>query len=445
MVNSSIVKGLAEMPVFRLGRTDRESFEAFQNDPITFHLRAFRKLGPAYRTWFGDRMQVVLAGPEANDFIWKNGHLWSYAVANALLLDEMGDDHVPALDGAHHLQKRTVLKAAFDQAPARRFLPQFNAGFREALDDAAAKGSPVDLILFWTHTITRINTRTVARADMPDDAIPPLMRWQHQMLRGQFLDDASRPCVEREEYRVLKAHAFSWLYRIVDERLANPGAHDDNFEATLRARSELEGGKPDRDRLANDLYLILVAGTENTANFIRWATVFAYTSPKWLGALRAELQGWDGADIQVLAKLPVLKAILMETLRVGPRSGGLTKHCVRDFEFGGYTIPAGTDITYPHVLGHFMEEFYPEPFTFNPARFLDSGRFVPRTQGIFGGGTHICLGRNHTLMQSPLALAQLVKHFDLEFARPPVFDVRVGNASSRLDEEVSARLIPCRG
>ena len=55
------------------------------------------------------------------------------------------------------------------------------------------------------------------------------------------------------------------LGRIVDERLADPDLIDDNFGRTLKARMKIEGKSPDRDNLINDLYLILLAGTDNTS------------------------------------------------------------------------------------------------------------------------------------------------------------------------------------
>jgi len=91
---------------------------------------------------------------------------------------------------------------------------------------------------------------------------------------------------KRERYRALKAETFAWLRKIVDERLANPGLYDDNFAATLKARAAHEGGSADRDRLVNDLYLILLAGTDNTSSLINSALILVAAYPEWLGALR---------------------------------------------------------------------------------------------------------------------------------------------------------------
>jgi len=176
------------------------------------------------------------------------------------------------------------------------------------------------------------------------------------MLRGLFLDDGRAPYIERERYRQLKVETFTWLYRIVDERLANPDLFDDNFAATLRARAAQEEGKPDRDRLVNDLYLILLAGTDNTSGLINSVLILVSAYPEWLQALREELDAWDGHDIRALAQTPRLKASILETQRVRSGTFALAKLAGEDFEFAGYHVSAGTDVLHVHTLGHFWKK-----------------------------------------------------------------------------------------
>jgi cytochrome P450 len=437
-----VCRPVDEIPLYREGASDEESVQRFQDDPIRFHLRAFRQLGPIYATYFRKRIWVVLAGLEANDFVWRNWKIWDYSEANAPFLDEMGTDHVTALDGEHHRDKRTILKPAFDQTAAMRFLPEFH----RLLDDELSKASKqrIELTKFWAKVITKINSRTVARAEIPDEVIERMAEWEYQMLRGLFLDDGRASYIERERYQVLKAETFTWLRKIVDERLANPGLYEDNFAATLQARAAHEGGIPDSDRLVNDLYLILLAGTDNTSNLINSVLILLATYPEWLRAVREELDSWDGCDVRALAQMPRLKASILETQRVRPGTFALGKYAGEDFDFEGYRVPAGTDVLHVHTLGHFLEEVYEEPFLFKLERFLEHDKFVPKTFGLFGGGPHVCLGKNHSLMQTPIAVAQAIRNYDVAFEEPPEKHVRVGYAGSRLHEELWASLVPRR-
>jgi len=114
-----------------------------------------------------------------------------------------------------------------------------------------------------------------------------------------------------------------------------------------------------------------------------------------------------------------LKASILETQRIRPGIFALGKHAGEDFEFEGYRVPAGTDVLHVNTLGHFLEEVYEEPFRFKPERFLEQDKFAPKTFGLFGGGPHVCLGRNHSLMQTPVAVAQAIRNYNVVFEEPP--------------------------
>jgi cytochrome P450 len=350
---------------------------------------------------------------------------------------------VTALDGERHRHKRAVLKPAFDQAPALRYLPQFNEMLQASLARVAPAG-PVDLSRFWAFEITKTASRTAAVCDVPDEILARMARWEFESLHGLFLEDKRAAYVSRPSYRQLHDDVFSWLGRIVDERLAATRAYGDNFEAILAARRASEPEGVDRESLIDDLYLTLISGSHNTANLINWSLLFAYRTPGWLAELRAEVDGWDGRDVMALAKLPKIKATVAEALRLRPGVVYSTKDAVEPFDFGGYHIPSGSRVLHSIVLAQFLEEFYPEPFEFRPQRFVENSRFAPKTLGAFGGGAHICLGRNHSLLQAPVALAQVVKHYDLDFTNAEGASREVSFGGLRPDNENWATFTPRR-
>jgi hypothetical protein len=98
------------------------------------------------------------------------------------------------------------LVPAFDQAPAMRFLPEFHRLLQEELNKASRQR--IELTKFWAKVITKINSRTVARAEIPDDVIERMAEWEYQMLRGLFLDDDRASYIESERYRALKEETW---------------------------------------------------------------------------------------------------------------------------------------------------------------------------------------------------------------------------------------------
>ena len=87
---------------------------------------------------------------------------------------------------------------------------------------------------------------------------------------------------------------------------------------------------------------------------------------------------------------------------------------------GAHEIPAGKAVAASISLIHMDQELYPEPQRFNPDRFLD-WRPKPHEFLPFGGGHRRCIGAAFASMELRIALATLVRDFEVELLekRPP--------------------------
>jgi cytochrome P450 len=402
-----------EIPIYREGSTDEESARKLASDPLGFHLRAYREMGQVYRTMMGEKMTVIFSGLETNEFIWRNTDLWTYYDIFVAFREELGENHVTSIDGPDHRQKRLVLKPAFDQGPAMRYLPQYNAIFHEEMKRAPGSNE-VEMVQFWAKALCKTNTKTVSQAEVADEVLDQIVAWEKALLGGLLMGDKRREYYGNPDYVALKATTMKLFGDIVDERIAHPDKYDDNFAMVMKARARDGADPASRETLIDDLYLVLLAGVENTSRLINTCLIFILRDPAWLAEIRAEIDPWDGQDIMALSRMSKLKATIMEAQRFYPLVMYNPRQATRDFEYGGFTIPAGTVILHVQVLCHFLEELYADPLSFRPQRFVEEGKFVGKANGFFGGGTHLCLGRNHTLLQTPIALAQMLKYYDFE-------------------------------
>ena len=73
--------------------------------------------------------------------------------------------------------------------------------------------------------------------------------------------------------------------------------------------------------------------------------------------------------------MPYLDMVLDEVLRLYPPAWIGPRRAVREFEFGGYTVPRGAYVNYCSWASHRIPEVFPEPEAFIPERF------EPRAQG----------------------------------------------------------------
>jgi hypothetical protein len=73
-----------------------------------------------------------------------------------------------------------------------------------------------------------------------------------------------------------------------------------------------------------------------------------------------------------LGELTLLEMAFKEAMRVNPPVPGIPRAAVRDFEFGGHRIPAGTRVAVNALFTHRMPDIWPELLKFDPLRFTDA-------------------------------------------------------------------------
>lgn len=130
-----------------------------------------------------------------------------------------------------------------------------------------------------------------------------------------------------------------------------------------------------------------------------------------------------------LRQCSYLRACIDEALRMSPPiPGTLWRQQVAEGDeescplvIDGHIIPPGTHIGVNTYALHHNEEYFPEPFTYRPERFLDESvatrrstknAFVP-----FSIGSRACMGKSMAYLGVGLVLARTLWHFD--FVRAP--------------------------
>jgi cytochrome P450 len=165
--------------------------------------------------------------------------------------------------------------------------------------------------------------------------------------------------------------------------------------------------------------VFLLAGYETTATALMYITYELALNPDIQDRLFEEVNGAVDAkgeiSYEVLAKLPYLDALLSETLRLHSPTISLGRMASTDYKLGntGLTVEKGTIIQIPHLSMHLSEEYYPEPYKFDPDRFMPENRhkLVPYTYLPFGAGPRNCIGMRFALMEAKLGLAHIARRY----------------------------------
>ncbi len=202
----------------------------------------------------------------------------------------------------------------------------------------------------------------------------------------------------------------AFVCRLVDARLAE--AEGDRGDL-LSMLAEQHAG--DRTAIRNDAMSLLIAGHETSGALLGWAAHCLVRSPEWRARLEGELAAvLHGAPPRPedLPRLPVLRAVIMEVLRLYPPAYALfLRRATRDVAMPGFTIRKGDLVQITPYALHRDPRWFAEPERFDPARFLESGAALPKAYLPFGNGPRICIGQGFGMMEVCLVVASLLQRW----------------------------------
>ena len=165
--------------------------------------------------------------------------------------------------------------------------------------------------------------------------------------------------------------------------------------------------------------VFLTAGFETTANTLTSIMLYFAMHPELQEKVYEEIVAGLGSDTNIthehIKEMEYLEAFIKETLRMKPPAAEHDRFCVKDTVVCGIPIKKGTQIQFPIPACHYDEEFFPEPMTFNPERFLkeNEDKIIPYTWQAFGAGLRACIGQRFAMMEMKIFVAKLLQKFQI--------------------------------
>lgn len=181
----------------------------------------------------------------------------------------------------------------------------------------------------------------------------------------------------------------------------------------------------DVEDIRNDVMSLLIAGHETSGALLSWLFACLADAPEWLAKLQQELETVlagrtpTAAD---LVELPVLKAVIDETLRLYPPAYTLfLRQATQDTDLLGVQLRKGDLVQVVPYATQRDLRFFENPNMFDPARFLTEPSWPQYAYLPFGAGPRVCIGQNFGLMETCLVTATLLqKLVPVGSGRPPL-------------------------
>ncbi|KAF4793695.1 25-hydroxyvitamin D-1 alpha hydroxylase, mitochondrial [Turdus rufiventris] len=250
-------------------------------------------------------------------------------------------------------------------------------------------------------------------------------------------------------------HAWDQLFAFakghVDRRVAEVAARGPLAEGDTCVTDLLARERVPVSSIYGNVTELLLAGVDTVASTLAWSLYELARNPGAQAALHRELvaatatnsvssgdsattdSATAAATATALRRLPLLRAVVKETLRLYPVIPGNARVVSNsDVRVGDYLVPRQTLITLCHYATSRDSRFFPAPDTFCPERWLrhrDSSDTLGDTPGDtpghppgprhpfaslpFGLGPRSCVGRRLAELQLHMALAQILLRFEV--------------------------------
>ncbi len=405
---------------FSLARTHR-----IAHDPLPLLLSNYEEHGPIFSMRLLHTRVVFMLGPEANHFVTvahpENFHWRESSFGDLIPL--LGDGLL-TIDDDYHDRARAIMMPAFHREQVTAMIDSMAAEAEGAIA-ALRPGEVVNLYDWMRNLAMRIAMRALLGLD-PDGAGKGAAAAEHfERALGfygidyplRFLRGPGSPWRKLVSSRkVLDEIVFAEITR---RRAApDPGSRD-ILSLLLAARGEAGEAFTDRE-VRDQVMTLMFAGHDTSTSTLTFMMHELARHPDVVARLCEEQDRVLGGAVptvdQLEREMPYLDMVLDEVLRLYPPAWIGPRRAVREFEFGGYTVPREAYVNYCSWASHRIPEFFPEPEAFIPERFtrerkaaLPRGAYVP-----FGGGQRICIGKRFGQTEVKLVATMLLQRLRLD-------------------------------
>ena len=411
---------------------------AMAGDVGAFLTQQYLRLGPVFRVHALGRRFTVLAGPEANLFVAKEGRLHLRSREFWMEFDrELGAARsMLSMDGAEHARMRKAQKTGY----SRSFI-------HEHLDDVIAitrrevAAWPLDEPVPGLYALQRIVTDqlgTIAAGMSPRDYLDDMIVFVRTLLAARVTRQRPAllmrtPRFRRARQRVQELYATVRAMHDPEQRpdAADTGAGADLVDDLLALHHADPQFLPETDLMPAVLGPF-IAGLDTVGSTSAFMLYALLKHPELLERMTAEADAnFDGTTLpgDALRRLDVTHRVALETLRLYPIAPAITRTVSNTFEFAGYTIPAGEKVIVATTVPHHLPEYFPEPERFDIERYTPE-RQEHRQPGVFapfGAGPHVCLGAGFAEVAIAATMATIVHEIE-PVLDPPDYVLKVSPA-----------------
>jgi cytochrome P450 len=403
-------------------------FAKFFFDPIGCMTDAHARYGDVAiagrvsRIQGAERQHVFAFGPQCNRLVLGNtdvfhttAQAWAGSRGSALRRIRNG---LTRMNGVKYQEQRQLLLPTFSKKAVEGYVGDMAAIMGQVLDEEWRAGETVDMYRQMRSTALRVSTQILFGRPEPEEAIALAQLGQAFIPRtfsaGVWFFPFNLPLTPFRRMLRNAEMIEGALRAMIERRRAVSGPLPDLLQILVAAFDE-QAVPMDMGDLIGQAAILFVASYENVATVLTWTTFLLAQHPEIMDDVQAELRDvLDGRlpTADDLEKLPLLDAVVKESMRVLPPVPFLVRKVVRPTQIGGFPLKPRDRVVCSAYVTHHSPELYPQPRRFFPDRWIgvrpDPFEYLP-----FGAGSRACIGKMFAMREIKVALAMILSRHRL--------------------------------
>ena len=412
-----------------------------------FLVQEFRKHGPIFKLRALNQHFIAMVGPEANVFASKSGakHFRSFEAYYSFTAALNAHRVMLSMDGPEHLRMRRLLVKGYSPKMLETNLDLVYEVTNNEIE-AWSEESPIQIQRAMQEIITE-QIGMFCTGLSPKEYMDDLLYFLAMNIKLHITKRMPQVFAGLPKFKRSKRRMQGLVEQILDNHTPEKreGKRQDFVDVLLEAHRKDPQFLPETDLFANVLAPYLV-GMDTAATICAFMLFSLLKRPELLEKVRNEADEIfaNGTPTpKEIRKMDVTHRVAMETLRLFPLAPALMRTVSNSFEFGGYRVPANSQIILGTATGHYLSEYFPEPERFDIDRYTreraehrQPGAFAP-----FGADRHRCIGSSMSEVQIAFTLAMVIHKVDLELEHPERPLAIKRSPAIHPDESVRMRLV----
>jgi cytochrome P450 len=433
-IQGKLPPGYLGFPILR----EINFFRTVANGGVMKSLHAKRnKYGTLFTQSFFGGISIIAGGQDDLNWLFNNDRKALTEIAwppNIVML--LGPGAVANQTGSYHRVLRRLLEPYFAPKFVENYLKCMDDTTSAELESWSESGEFHSSEVFKMYALRLFYVSAFGNVD---EVMIASLHDDFKLWLGGFLFTTKQiPGTSFTEAVKARERILNTVDILIDKFISQNPENSERAQITIMGRLIYGKDKDDnrvmtRDEMKDNILNLIFAGHDTTYASISTLMYHLSENKDAMDALVDEVSTLsDPLTADELKNAPVLNACMHESWRCDPPVAGSFRKAVKELYHKGYSFNAGTVFNYSILMATTDEKLYKRHEKFDMRRFLpkdhklyssdiDSG--IDPLQGrssypIFGGGTHVCLGKAFAQLELRVLAARLLQGYKVEVRNP---------------------------